>query len=160
MRILIIVMTMAISINSFADCRQTIKEDYRGIEKDLKSRTLQYAYIGPVIGVPLVFISAPVGIGFISMLGGDYVTRKLTIKERQKLITAVDEAYAYIESNKAGKILAKIHKKVNRRSNKNVELSEIANAIIDSNENGDLCHQGKSNIRSQAKRIALELSEL
>lgn len=154
MKKLILVFTLMLSFQSFADCRPEINRRLEVLNKR-NSQTNQNLGVGVVLGGILTVAYAPVGIALLGISGVGSGLHELSKMELRKLKGAVDQAYVYSETGEEGKDLKKLLKKVKRKIDNRITMEDLVESIISSNQNESLCKA--RNLNQFAKTIEIEL---
>jgi hypothetical protein len=152
---LLLALSLLMSLNAMADCRPQISKRLDKVEARTSQNKANLA-VGSVLGGVLTIVSAPLGITILAISTTGPVLDTMNRNQLRKLKGALDEAYAfYNESAEAGPRLKKLLRKVNRKLDTSIEMNELVNAIIESNETNNLC--GSKNLNQFARRIEVEL---
>ena len=153
-KLLVLIIALSISCQSFADCRSKIEENLIDLKSE-NSQTNQNLGVGVGLGTMLIFVSAPLGLTVVGIVGVGSGVHEIRKKNLKRLKKAIDEAYNFFETNESGERLDKLLKKVNRKLDHDISMDELVGSIIASNENEDMCNA--RSINSFAKKISVTI---
>ena len=149
-----LIISLFLSFQAFADCRPIIDSKLNEVEAR-NGQTNQNLIVGGVLGGILTVIIPPVGISIIGLSAAGSGLHEMSKGQLRKLRDAIDEAYAYNETGEEGKSLQKLLKKVKRKVDNKITMQDLVDVVISSNQNENLC-QAKS-LNQFAKRIEINL---
>lgn len=154
-KLLVGLLLVSVSSTLLADCRSKIS--IRLNEKEDNSLPTHFAVAAPatLIGLPLLMAIPPVGGGVLVAFGSVSFFHELSKRNLKKLKSSIDEAYAYRENGDIGKTLYKLFKKVRKKTDADIGIDEVVDAVISSNENELLCDANR--LGSYAKGISIYL---
>lgn len=153
-KLLVFIVALSISCQSFADCRSKIEANLIDLKSE-NSQTNQNLGVGVGLGAILIFVSAPLAVTIVGLVGVGSSVHEIRKSNLKGLKQAIDSAYYFVETNDAGKKLKRLLSKVNRKLDQKITMDELVGSIIASNENEDMC--SARSINSFAKKISVTL---
>ncbi|GEM_PF-5851372 len=153
-KLIVLIMLMTISFQSFADCRSKIESNLVELKRE-NAQTNQNLLVGVGLGTIFLFSYTPVGVVIVGLVGAGSGIHEIRKSNLKGLKQAIDEAYAYSETDKAGRKLKRLLRKVNRKLKQDISMNDLVDSIIASNENEEICTARSMN--SFAKKIKIEL---
>jgi hypothetical protein len=157
MKAILLILSLIIATHSFADCRKILSEEELDLRYERDESAKMYSTYGAGATLGLLFVNPIFSAGLFSIFITDLAVDTIKTEKRAKMIQLIDEAYEYNETYRVGSLLERIFRKVNRQSDKEISLDQVADGIIKANKNKQLCSNGKRNVRKVSKVLAISL---
>ncbi len=155
MKIFILLFTLIFSLSSFASCLDRIQERRDNFEFEEKTGS-GVGGVGGALTAGLVVSGGVFGAVFVGAItlgvsGAIYIHANNLFN----LQTMITEAHDFEKNQVAGKMLKRALRKIQRRVDKKIEMSELAQTIIHADETETLCDV--NSIRKFSKAISITL---
>ena len=104
-----------------------------------------FGYLGFLIGGDPISL-AGFAVGLFVPWGVGEISKDIKRRPYNRMIQLIEESYLHLinpEGIEKRKLLQKLAKKISRQSDQEVNVMELAASVIESNENLDLCSEGR-----------------
>jgi hypothetical protein len=138
-KIMIGLLLLVFSLQSFADCRDVIQDNIDAKEDIAAGALVLGGGASAFFGMTFLAFAPPVGVGIIGVSLGGMAISQMSLSQLEKLNRAIWQAYEYQSTKVIRSDLYKLIKKIDRKAGGELTTDEIVEAIITSNENNQLC---------------------
>src|SRR5690606_36517333 len=135
---IVLIFSILISFQSFADCRPLINSRLELLESR-NTQTNQNLIVGGIVGGILGVIIFPAGATILGLSLAGSGIHELSKGQLRRLDAAINEAYIYNETGEEGKSLKKLLRKVKRKVDKRITMQDLVDSVIESNFTEEIC---------------------